>query len=639
MGLLVAMSGWLGSSHKDWFSFWGPRQSGIDQSNLPKRRGISVLIRTRERNLVIMMETYQGTLRLVIKDVFFVTSWGYAADHLFGWFPKAINSHPELFALLGHEGSRPKYIKERTRGQRPPISSFTYFLSDMSKTYEAIGDCYSYRADAVERLITGDPMFSGIQSLNLIRHPVVWLNFYTLWRSRHMRTSDGSSEAIEWEWRINRGPYFESLGIRGVDREDVDSWSFLQGLTHLNQIYNENKLLHIKTLPIESIAEDRDLFAREVARLARNRISYSHEQLTKAYQLLPGLYRGENTVECSPQAILDSWKPWQFDSFNKVVSIESIKEFESFGYRLGEIKTRMKARANVTNVLGSKPPAKLFISSARKSGTHALRSIINSITGYNYIEPDVVGGDSYDDYRMVNWERDCFFSWHSVITPELSSMLESGGVKTIFLVRNIYDIIFSFYNHLYSDVDADIGRSIGKNTLIRSVPFQVGLCMIINGYFDQKTGERFDGIYSELVRMRSYFEYCAVSKNVLMLSFNSLFTQNDQAIGRIIRYLEISKPLTRKYKFEKREEITRSSRLGRIMVKVLKHRKGAMETHNTNTLRRILVNSLDECHVSMVTNLFQKAFEGFDPEIYKEILERFEISDISANTYVPLKGD
>jgi hypothetical protein len=25
MGLLLAKSGRLGSSHKDWFSFWGPR--------------------------------------------------------------------------------------------------------------------------------------------------------------------------------------------------------------------------------------------------------------------------------------------------------------------------------------------------------------------------------------------------------------------------------------------------------------------------------------------------------------------------------------------------------------------------------------------------------------------------------------
>jgi len=28
MGFLLAKSGRLGSSHKDWFSFWGPRQPG-----------------------------------------------------------------------------------------------------------------------------------------------------------------------------------------------------------------------------------------------------------------------------------------------------------------------------------------------------------------------------------------------------------------------------------------------------------------------------------------------------------------------------------------------------------------------------------------------------------------------------------
>ncbi len=60
-------------------------------------------------------------------NVFYVTSQGYAADHWYGWLPKALNAHPEIFALLAHEGSRPKYIKTRTRGERPSIIPFTEF--------------------------------------------------------------------------------------------------------------------------------------------------------------------------------------------------------------------------------------------------------------------------------------------------------------------------------------------------------------------------------------------------------------------------------------------------------------------------------------------------------------------------------
>jgi hypothetical protein len=40
MGLLLAKSGWWGSSHKHWFRFWGPRQQGVDAGELPGRLGI-----------------------------------------------------------------------------------------------------------------------------------------------------------------------------------------------------------------------------------------------------------------------------------------------------------------------------------------------------------------------------------------------------------------------------------------------------------------------------------------------------------------------------------------------------------------------------------------------------------------------
>jgi hypothetical protein len=70
--------------------------------------------------------------------VFYVTAWGYAADHLFGWFPKALNCHRDIFALLAHEGSRPKYFRGSS-GERPPLVPFTEFLNDMGMTCAAIG--------------------------------------------------------------------------------------------------------------------------------------------------------------------------------------------------------------------------------------------------------------------------------------------------------------------------------------------------------------------------------------------------------------------------------------------------------------------------------------------------------------------
>ncbi len=127
--------------------------------------------------------------------VFYVTAWGYAGDHAFGWFPKALNLHPEIFALLAHEGSRPKYLRERTRGQRPLLEAFTEFLNDMGMTYQAIGDCYSYRARQVGRLLAQD-RYAGIPAVNLVRHPVVWLEFYVRWRAGNMRMRSGNTDLL-----------------------------------------------------------------------------------------------------------------------------------------------------------------------------------------------------------------------------------------------------------------------------------------------------------------------------------------------------------------------------------------------------------------------------------------------------------
>lgn len=144
--------------------------------------------------------------------VFYVTAWGYAADHLFGWFPKALNCHRDIFALLAHEGSRPKYLAERTRGERPALIPFTEFLNDMGMTYSAIGDCYSYRAGQMPELLNID-RYKNIPVVNLVRHPVTWLEFYVRWRASNMRMREGASDPLAWEWKTACHGYFEYLGL------------------------------------------------------------------------------------------------------------------------------------------------------------------------------------------------------------------------------------------------------------------------------------------------------------------------------------------------------------------------------------------------------------------------------------------
>ena len=166
---------------------------------------------------------YGATLRRELEDdyrVFYVTAWGYAADHYFGWFPKALNSHPEIFALLSHEGSRPKYMKERTRAERPPLIPFTEFLNDMGMTYQAIGDCYSYRVGQMPEL-HGNPRYANIPVVNLVRHPFTWLEFYVRWRAGNMRMRAGASDPLAWEWKVAHHGKYRHLGLKPYDKDEV----------------------------------------------------------------------------------------------------------------------------------------------------------------------------------------------------------------------------------------------------------------------------------------------------------------------------------------------------------------------------------------------------------------------------------
>jgi hypothetical protein len=199
-------------------------------------------------------QSYGAKLRRELEDdyrVFYVTAWGYAADHYFGWLPKALNTHPEIFALLSHEGSRPKYMKERTRAERPALVPFTEFLNDMGMTFEAIGDCYSYRAGQMPELL-GNPRYANVPVANLVRHPVTWLEFYVRWRASNMRMRAGATDPLAWEWKVAHHGTFRYLGLRSYEKDEVNVWAAFQGMNQLNNILGDvsSVTTHI---PIESV--------------------------------------------------------------------------------------------------------------------------------------------------------------------------------------------------------------------------------------------------------------------------------------------------------------------------------------------------------------------------------------------------
>ena len=554
-------------------------------------------------------------------DIFYVTSWGYAADHLFGWFPKALNSHPELFALLAHEGSRPKYLRERTRGERPDIIKFSEFLSDMAKTYSCIGDCYSYRAHMLKDL-QNNSLFSSTPTLNLMRNPVTWINFFVRWRASNMRMKSGSTEPLEWEWKICRQEYFESLNLKKFDKGDISTWAFLQALSALNQLPSELST-GIKTTSIESIAEDQKLFSEIVSYLSQSKVIFSKVQLDEAYLLLDTLFRGEERVETDPYCLFDSWSDWQLDAFSKIVKKDTIDAFKSLGYEINFLEKLTFSFSQNIEIKNKKikPSEKLFISTPRKAGTWAIREIITEITGLNFLEPNLEGDRNYGDLNLISWNENTYFSWHSLITKDISSLLMSSQAKSIFTVRNIYDIVFSFYNHFVENVDANIGRPTDNFEFLKSLPYEECITILITGYFIPSTGEGFKGIRCELERIKSYFDYIENGGNAIIIDFDNLMgLEKKNTIQQIIKFLEI----------ECETEVIEKLVSNKIEINFQK------PSHKNNIHKMRLKESINSCHIALIDNIFKEVFKNYD---LNNIYKRFNLKPLTSghnlgNTYL-----
>ncbi|MET0082065.1 MAG: hypothetical protein ABW079_03570 [Sedimenticola sp.] len=266
-----------------------------------------------------------------VDNVFFVTSRGYAADHWYSWFVKALNCHNEILAYLANEGSRPKYFAERSREERPDVITYARFLSDVGMTYQGIGDCYSYRANKMEPIIRefGD----DIRIININRHPFVWLKFYVTWRTNNMRMLNGENGPIDHEWNISNHELFESLGLKSYARSDIERWATYQGMFHLNKI-SEDIYSDIKQYLMEDIVSDRAIFNEVVSYLTHDRCKFSDNQLDDIYAMAWVPFKGEDKLRIVPGEEYCSWESWKIDAYEKIVTSETRSAFQSLGYEL-----------------------------------------------------------------------------------------------------------------------------------------------------------------------------------------------------------------------------------------------------------------------------------------------------------------
>lgn len=480
------------------------------------------------------MQDFRTQARTELQDdyrVFYVTAWGYAADHLFGWFPKALNCHRDIFALLAHEGSRPKYFAERTRGERPSLVPFTEFLNDMGMTYTAIGDCYSYRAGQMPELLSID-RYKSIPVVNLVRHPIVWLEFYVRWRASNMRMREGVSDPLAWEWKTACHGYFEYLGLPKYDKDDIDVWASYQGMFQLNNVLGDVHAIQ-QHIAIESIAKEPEAFRKLVNYLTRGEAVFDQETVDTVYAMRDTLFRGESEVETDPDVLIESWPGWKMDAFRKLMTRDAMDAYTSFGYELAKFTTRSFRVQPVSGILNRS----LFVSSVPKSGTWLLREILESVTELKAHEPEIVPGmPEYENEMMIDFPPGTFFSWHSIITSRTSSFLKSSQTKNIFLVRNIYDVLLSMFRHLSQDVDSTIGRSVGGRGYFDGKTTEQCMTLMISGFTSPTLTWMGAGmLITQIDSMLAFAE----SEHALLLEYEKLVHDKRKAIRNILKMLEL----------------------------------------------------------------------------------------------------
>lgn len=173
-----------------------------------------------------------------------------------------------------------------------------------------------------------------------------------------------------------------------------------------------------------------------------------------------------------------------------------------------------------------------------KAGTWLMRKILSLMTDMDYYEPDIIQGErKYHNPEQLQFVDNHFYSWHLVPTGEVVDKLNKNNAKTVFVVRNIYDLLISIYYHFYNNIDLDIGRGNNKDKFLKQFTFEEGLSLIITGF--DEDGLRWNGMAEVLEHYNEIFK--ASSKcDSLLIDYDDLVNNKSNVINKIVEFLDIS---------------------------------------------------------------------------------------------------
>ncbi len=263
-------------------------------------------------------------------NLFYISSHGLAGDHWFDWFAKALNAHPDIMIYMG-ETVRSKYLKERSRKDRPDLLEFTKFLLDLGAAYQAIGECYAYRSYQLEAL--RDVYDDRIRFVNLVRHPYCWLGFYTDWRCTNMNMPPEDISGVNHEWNVTCHDEIRQFNLKPYTREDIHIWSAYQGMIILNRMISDLRP-GVKNVRIEQVVEDRNTFCEIVDYVTHGSITFHPELLDLIYAWVDTPFRKAGTVRRNPEEEHSTWPGWKKEAFRKIVRQETRDMFAHHGYSL-----------------------------------------------------------------------------------------------------------------------------------------------------------------------------------------------------------------------------------------------------------------------------------------------------------------
>lgn len=272
-----------------------------------------------------------------------------------------------------------------------------------------------------------------------------------------------------------------------------------------------------------------------------------------------------------------------------------------------------------TSAESSKP---IFVASVMKSGTWLLRDILTRLTGLKYHEPDIPDGDPcFGDPDRITFPDKHYFSWHSTITEEVAERLRNESARSIFLVRNIFDLTVSLHNHFLRDIDNDTGHRTGLSDYLSKLDVDEQYALIINGFNDGPY--RWMGMLPIIQQINGMLEF-AKHSSVLLISYERLIQDKAHQISRIAEYLDT--PLVH----SQQQDIVESTSFTRMKSAAASSGKGV--GHFNQGKFGSHAQSLKEWHRAMIRHLINEHTPGLPL-----LADSLQVSEIIDDITKPLE--